>query len=77
MQCQKSNILDIACHNYYMVTLGSEHEMKIWDIRSSFKPLFSYFSPDFASVLDVSQQGLLAVGGNKEVNIWKDWKIEK
>ncbi len=44
-----------------MVTAGVDGQVRVWDVRT-FKPLHSYFSHAPATSLEISQQGLLAVG---------------
>lgn len=52
----------------HMVTSGVDGRVKVWDVRT-FKPLQSYFSRAPATSLDISQQGLLAVGFGRKVNV--------
>jgi len=44
-----------------MATAGVDGQVRVWDVRT-FKPLHSYFSHAPATSLEISQQGLLAVG---------------
>ncbi len=55
----------------YMATAGLDGQMKIWDIRK-FQPVNQYFTIRPAASMDISQQGLLAVGCGPHVQIWKD-----
>ena len=53
---------------HHMVTSGVDGEVKVWDVRT-FKPLHHYFSRAPATSLDISQQGLLAVGFGSKVQV--------
>ncbi|BFZ56455.1 WD repeat-containing protein 46 [Savitreella phatthalungensis] len=56
----------------YMATAGRDGQLKIWDLRSSYKELHSYFCPTPAKKLDISDRGMLAVGWGTHVSVWKD-----
>ena len=51
-----------------MATAGVDGDVKIWDVRN-FKPVHTYFSHAPASNLEISQQGLLAVGFGSRVQV--------
>ena len=51
-----------------MATAGVDSDIRIWDLRT-FKPVHTYFSHAPASNLEVSQQGLLAVGYGNRVQV--------
>ena len=51
-----------------MATAGVDGDVRIWDIRN-FKPIHTYFSHAPASNLEISQQGLLAVGFGSRVQV--------
>ena len=55
----------------YMVSTGSDGQMKIWDLRM-YKMMDAYFTTTPASSLDISQRDLLAVGYGPHVQVWKD-----
>ena len=52
----------------YMATAGVDSDIRIWDLRT-FKPVHTYLSHAPASNLEVSQQGLLAVGYGNRVQV--------
>ena len=54
-----------------MATSGLDGQVKIWDIRT-YKEIHSYFTVRPASTIDVSDQGLLALGFGPHVQVWKD-----
>jgi U3 small nucleolar RNA-associated protein 7 len=56
---------------YYMATAGADARMNIFDIRA-LKEVHSYYTPAPASVLSISETGLLGVGWNGHVTLWKD-----
>ena len=51
-----------------MATAGVDGDVRIWDVRT-FKPIHTYFSHAPASNLEISQQGLLAVGFGSRVQV--------
>ena len=51
----------------YMATTGKDSRLKIWDLRSSFKCLYDYFTPAPANTVDWSDTGLVACGFANEV----------
>lgn len=55
----------------YMVALGADKTMKIWDIRK-FEELDSYYTPTQANTVDISDTGLVSVGWGPHVTVWKD-----
>lgn len=52
-----------------MITAGNDGKIKIWDLRK-YAPLHGYSCR--AKSLDVSQRGLLAVGCESLIEIWRD-----
>lgn len=56
----------------HLVTSGADSQVKVWDIRSTYQPLHSYFSATPATALDVSQRGLLALAYGGRVQVWRD-----
>ncbi|RKP26500.1 WD40-repeat-containing domain protein [Syncephalis pseudoplumigaleata] len=73
MQCHKGPVTALAVQHagYYMATAGLDGQLKIWDIRK-FESVHDYYTPKPASTLDISQMGLLAVGYNNTITVWKD-----
>lgn len=55
----------------YMTAAGLDRSVKIWDIRN-FKVLESYYSPQPATSVNISQTGLLAVGWGSHVQMWNN-----
>lgn len=72
MLCHRAPVLDVAVDRggYYLATSGLDGQLKIWDVRT-YKEIHSYFTPQCASSLDISDSGLLAAGGGNTVRIWK------
>lgn len=54
-----------------MATSGLDGQVKIWDIRT-YRELHNYFTVRPANTIDVSDQGLLALGFGPHVQVWKD-----
>lgn len=54
-----------------LVTSGSEGQVKIWDCRT-YRELHSYFTVRPATTIDVSDQGMMALGFGPHVQVWKD-----
>ena len=73
MLCHKGPVLSLAVDRTgkYMVTAGVDGQMKVWDVRK-FQPVNQYFTIRPAASMDLSQNGLLAVGCGPHVQIWKD-----
>jgi len=59
--------LAISRNGNYMATVGKDSRLKIWDIRSTFKCLYDYFTPGPANSVDWSDSGLVACGFGGEV----------
>jgi U3 small nucleolar RNA-associated protein 7 len=55
----------------YMATTGMDGYVKCWDIRT-FRMIHAYTTVRPADGLDISQNGLLAVGQGSHVQVWKD-----
>ena len=55
-----------------MATAGMDGNVKVWDIRSTYRPVGQYRSMRPAVSLAFSQRDLLAVGFGHHVAIWKD-----
>lgn len=68
--------LDIDREGRYMVSTGQTQDrrgrgtMAVWDIRM-LKEVGSYFLPHPGRSVDISDRGLVAVGWNTQVSIWK------
>ena len=56
----------------YMATTGKDSRFKIWDIRSSYKCLYDYFTPSPATSVEFSDAGLVSLAFGNEVQIWKN-----
>lgn len=81
---QSSAAVKINCHNAqvkaskfsscgrYMASVGSDSSVKIWDVRNTFQSIGEYFSPFPVQSMDVSQKGILALGGKSSVLMFKD-----
>ena len=55
----------------YMATTGMDGYVKCWDVRT-FRMVHAYTTVRPADGLDISQNGLLAVGQGSHVQVWKD-----
>ncbi|ORZ24550.1 WD40-repeat-containing domain protein [Absidia repens] len=73
MLCHKGAVKSVAVDNSgrYMATSGLDGQLKVWDIRN-YGVLQEYYTPAPATSLSISQKGLLAVGWNTHVTVWKD-----
>ncbi|KAI7866091.1 WD40-repeat-containing domain protein [Spinellus fusiger] len=73
MLCHKGPVQAIAVDNSgrYMATSGLDGQMKIWDVRK-YDVVHEYYTPRPATSISISQRGLLGVGWNTHVTIWKD-----
>lgn len=54
----------------YMVSTGQDQRMAVWDIRM-FKEVNNYYTHQPASSVDISDNGLTAVGWGTSCTIWK------
>ena len=73
MQCHRGPVESMAIHanGHYMVTSGVDRLVKLWDLRT-YQELYSYQMTSPGTSVDVSQEGLLAVGFGPNVQVWKD-----
>ncbi|KAI8989335.1 WD40-repeat-containing domain protein [Pilobolus umbonatus] len=73
MLCHRGPVKAVAVDKggHYMATAGADGQMKLWDIRT-FGVLQEYYTPKIATSLSISDNGLLSVGWNTRVQIWKD-----
>jgi U3 small nucleolar RNA-associated protein 7 len=73
IQSARGPIRDLAIdrEGKYMAVAGADKSLKIWDLRK-FKEIDQYYTPTPASSLDISDTGLLSVGWNTHVTVWKD-----
>jgi U3 small nucleolar RNA-associated protein 7 len=69
--------LAIDQRGLYMASSGADKKVKIFDVRNIDEPLYEYWTHAPAKVLDISQNGLLAVNEGTCVKIWKDWQVTK
>ena len=78
IQAHNSGVLDMKTYPRSMqfVTTGQDSKMNIWDLRM-FKKIYSYYTPQPAAHLAISQSGVLGVGYGERVDLWKDWWKEK
>lgn len=54
----------------YMVSAGQDSRMAVWDIRM-FKEVNNYFLRAPAQSIDISDRGLVSVGWNTTVSVWR------
>ncbi|ORX49851.1 BING4CT-domain-containing protein [Hesseltinella vesiculosa] len=73
MLCHKARVTAMAVDpsGRYMATAGLDNKLKVWDIRK-YGLIQEYSTKAPAASLSISQRGLLAVGWNSQVTIWKD-----
>ena len=60
-----------------MLSAGSDRQFKVFDIRRSYKELFSYFTPKEATKVCYSQTNVAAVSSGSQIYFWKDCHSEK
>ncbi len=51
-----------------MVTAGADGQVRVWDLRM-LRPRHAYFSRATPDHLEISQRGLLAVGGSRSIQV--------
>jgi U3 small nucleolar RNA-associated protein 7 len=73
MLCHRGPVHSLAVDRSgrYLVTVGSDKQMKVWDVRT-YKPLHEYFCSAPAQNVEISQRGLVAVSWGSRVQVWKD-----
>lgn len=73
IQSARGPIRDLAIdrEGKYMAVAGADKSLKIWDLRK-LKEIDDYYTPTPASSLDISDTGLLSVGWNTHITVWKD-----
>jgi len=73
MLCHHGPVLATACSadGRHLATSGMDGQVKVYDLRT-YRELHSYFSVTPAVSLDISQTGMLAVGGRAHCQVWKD-----
>ena len=71
------NSVSIDNDGYTLITCGNEQKMKIWDLRNSYKEIYTYFNPNTVICNTVSQKNLLAIGYGNVIEIWKDYSKSK
>lgn len=73
MQSCRGPVRDVAVdrEGKYMAVSGLDKIVKIWDLRK-FEELDTYYLPTPATLLDISDSGLLSAGWGPHVTVWKD-----
>ena len=66
------NSFDFYRNSNYMVSVGSDKQMKVFDIRNTFKEVGAYFTPFESRSVRVSQTNLAGVSFKNQVFFWKD-----
>lgn len=66
-------IEDLCFHNNgrFFLTLGGDHKLKVWDIRT-LRTLETYAVTYTFHTMDISSTGLVALGGGTNIQLWKD-----
>lgn len=70
--CHRGPVTALATHGETsVVTAGADGEWKLWDIRRADRPLYRYkYVGDPPACLDVSQTGMVVMGGGPRVRIY-------
>merc|ERR1711998_475561 len=78
LSCHRGSVLSIANDpsGRYLVTTGIDRCVKIWDLRV-LQPLHQYINHRAIFCTDVSQKGLVALGDDQRVQIYKENSIKK
>jgi U3 small nucleolar RNA-associated protein 7 len=73
MLCHRGRVTGLAVdrEGRYMVTAGMDSQMRVWDIRQ-YKPVHAFHTRRPATSLDISQRGLVALGYEKQCQVWQD-----
>ena len=73
LKAHNGSIHDIAFHQNgrFFVTLGGDHKLKVWDCRK-LRTLEEFAVTYAFQTLDISVSGLVALGGDTNIQIWKD-----
>ncbi|UPR02232.1 BING4CT (NUC141) domain-containing protein [Chloropicon primus] len=73
MLCHRGpvNSLAVDQSGRYLVTIGSDKQMKVWDVRT-YKLLHAYFCSAPAKSVEISQRGLVGISWGSRVQVWKD-----
>jgi len=73
MLCHRGpvNSLAVDQSGRYLVTVGTDKQMKVWDVRT-FKLLHAYFCSAPAKSVEISQRGLVGISWGSRVQVWKD-----
>lgn len=74
MWCHNACVASLAVHADKMVTVGSNNQWKVWDLRKyecEFGRPTAFRHP--VADVDISASGILAVGAGPKVQFWKDW----
>jgi len=59
--------LSVSKCGKYMASTGKDSRFKIWDIRSTYKCVYDYFTPTPANSCDFSDTGLISLSFGNEV----------
>ena len=72
MKGHRGGVNHVACHigGRYLVSVGADNGFKVWDIRT-LRPLEEWKMNYIVDSVDISQSGLVAVGGGTNLQIWK------
>ena len=73
MLTHKVRVCDVAVDatGTYMVTSGLDGQVKVWDIRT-YRELHAYFTVRPTTAIDISDEGMMALGFGSHVQVWKD-----
>mmetsp|Transcript_21111 Transcript_21111/g.51652 ORF Transcript_21111/g.51652 Transcript_21111/m.51652 type:complete len:608 (-) Transcript_21111:383-2206(-) len=78
MLCHRAPVraAGVSIDGMHLVTSGLDGRVKVWDLRT-YKELHNYYSVRPASTINISQQGMLALGFGSHVHVWKDAFVQK
>lgn len=60
-----------------MVTTGSDLQMKVFDIRNTFKEIHSYLTPFESKQVRISQSNLTGISFKNQILFWRDLEKTK
>ena len=73
MLCHRGAVttLQVTQDGQYMATAGTDHKLKIWDVRNTYECLQEYHTRAPVKNIAISQKGMLAVAIAGQVQVWK------
>jgi U3 small nucleolar RNA-associated protein 7 len=62
---------DFSQDERFFVSVGTDLQMKIFDMRNYYKEIDSYYTPSNPVDLKISQTGLTALSLRNQIHFWK------